>query len=102
MFQHYKVFFNFHLHELLSGQCPSLRFSLSLSSLSLALRSLELTPTVKLRVCVSACIVIHPFCAGMGFSLGPSINKTFFFSEASSTFCFWREAFFGDLLCLRR
>lgn len=92
MFQHYKSVFQ--LSPLRARTLGTMSFSLA-QSLFLS----DLSPLLPSAMCVCmgcrACIVIHPFCAGMGYSSVPSINKTFFFSKASSTFLIWREAFFS-------
>lgn len=95
MFQHYKSVFQ--LSPLRARTLGTTSFSL-VQSLFLSGAQISRVHPYCLALCVCvgcrACIVIHPFCAGMGYSSVPSINKTFFFSKASSTFLIWREAFF--------
>lgn len=103
MFQHYRSVSSTFTSATNSLTLGTMSFSQSLCCAQISLS--RVNPYFS-YVWVSVCIVIHPFCAGMGFSVHSSINKTFFFSKASSTFffllCDGEKLFFGDLLCLRR
>lgn len=85
MFQHYRSVSSTFTSATNSLTLGTMSFSQSLCCAQISLS--RVNPYFS-YVWVSACIVIHPFCAGMGFSVHSSINKTFFFSKASSTFFF--------------